>query len=83
MMPKFDDKTLTRQAARLTIKAEGAHWIVAIDMPTEIIQGRIASASLTTALADFNLAIHEKRIAWTPGWTKNKKKLPTIDEVIQ
>jgi hypothetical protein len=83
MMPRWDDKTLTRQSARLTIKAEGAHWIISIDMPTEVMTGRVATASLTTALVDFNLAIHEKRIAWSPSWAKTKKKLPTVDEILQ
>ena len=83
MMPMWDGNTLTRQAAKLTIQAEGAHWRVTLDMPTEVIQGRIAATSLTTALQELNLAIHEKRIAWSPGWQRNKKKLPTVDELIQ
>jgi len=83
MMPQYDASTMTRQAGKITIQAEGAHWRVQLDLPTEVLTGRIAASSLVTALQELNLAIHEKRIAWSPGWQRQKKKLPTVDELIQ
>lgn len=83
LLPVYEGSTLKRQAGKLTITPEGAHWRVTIDCPSEVISARIACASLVNLFSDVNLALGERRVAWAPGWQKNKKKLPTVDDIIQ
>lgn len=83
LLPVYDGKTLIRQPGRLTIKPEGPRWIITVDCPTEVLQCRFTTNVLAFALRDINEGIADGHVLWLPGYSKSKKPLPTIDEIIQ
>lgn len=83
LLPVYDGKELVRQPGRMTIRPEGPCWLITLDCPTEVLQARFSAASLVNAFLDLNSAINDGHLVWLPGWSKTKKKLPTIDELIQ
>jgi len=82
LLPQYDDGALVRQAGKLTVRVEGAHWLVQLDCPTEKVTGRIHCSSLAEVLGQMDKAIADGREIFTPQYERNKK-LPTIDPVIQ
>lgn len=83
MMPVFEDKKLIRQAGKLTISPEGAHWKVKLDCPTEVLTTSFACPSLVECFERINELLAVGHAVWSPGWKKSKQHLPTIDDVIQ
>lgn len=83
LLPVYEGSALIRQAGKLTIKPEGAHWIVQVDCPTEVLVGRIVCSTLGECLSSLNAAIGNRTVVWSPGWSKSKKALPTVDELIK
>jgi len=83
LLPVYDGSTLIRQGGRLTIKPEGAHWLLTLDMPTEVLSARFCTDSLVRGLEAVEEALRSGKVVFSPGYQKNKKKLPTIDELIQ
>ena len=82
LMPVFEGGKLVRSPGRLTIFAEGAHWRVKLDCPTEILSTTMATASLVEVLEALEQYLASGAAVWSPGWKKNKTALPTIDDVI-
>jgi len=83
LLPVYDGSTLVRQAGKLSISPEGAHWRIKLDCPTEILSLTLAVESLVECLEALETHLNSGRAIWSPGWKKNKGKLPTIDDVIQ
>ena len=83
LMPVYEGATLIRQAGKLSINPEGAHWRVKLDCPTEILTLSLAVPSLVDCLDALEGHLNTGNAIWSPGWKKNKTKLPTIDDVIQ
>lgn len=83
LLPKYDGKTLLRQPGKLTIRAEGPRWIIQVDCPTEVVQCRYTTNVLAFALRDIDEAIANDHVLWLPGYSKQKKKLPTVDDIVQ
>jgi len=83
LLPVYEGSTLVRQAGKLTIAPEGAHWRVKLDCPTEILTLSMASPSLVEILEALEGHLNSGNAIWSPGWKKHKGKLPTIDDVIQ
>jgi hypothetical protein len=83
LMPVYEKNTLTRQAGKLTISPEGAHWRVKLDCPTECLSLVFVAESLVELLEGLEAKLASGTAVWSPGWKKNKAKLPTIDEAIQ
>lgn len=82
-MPIYDGSALTRQPGKLTITPEGAHWRISVDCPTEVLTCRIAVPSLWECLEAVERVLVAGHVTWSPGWTRTKKKLPVLDELIQ
>ena len=82
LLPVFEGNKLVRSAGRVTIAAEGAHWRVKLDCPTEILSTTMAAASLAEIMDALELYLSSGAAVWSPGWKKSKNQLPTIDDVI-
>ena len=83
LMPIYEGPTLIRQAGKLTVSPEGAHWRVKLDCPTEILTLTFCTESLVGCLDALEKHLGSGNVIWSPGWKKNKSKLPTVDDVIQ
>lgn len=83
LMPVYEKSILTRQGGKLTITPEGAHWRVKLDCPTEALALVFVHESLVDVLDALEAKLASGTAVWSPGWKKNKAKLPTIDEQIQ
>lgn len=83
LLPVYEGSTLVRQAGKLSISPEGAHWRIKLDCPTEILSLTMASGSLVEILDALEAHLNSGQAIWSPGWKKNKGKLPTIDDLIQ
>jgi len=83
LTPVYVDKKLVRQAGKLTISAEGAHWRVRLDCPTEVLTTTMAATSLVDILEALEGQLASGRAVWSPGWSRNKNRLPTVDDVVQ
>ncbi len=83
MLPVFDGSTLIRQGGKISIVPEGAHWRITLDCPTEVLTCRFVTNQLWQALTDAEEMLSKGIAVWSPGWSRNKKKLPTIDDLIQ
>ena len=83
LLPVYEGTTLIRQAGRISISVEGAHWKVSLDCPSERLATTFAAESLADCLASLEAALKAGHVVWRPGYNKSKKPLPTIDELIQ
>jgi hypothetical protein len=83
LLPVYEGSTLIRQAGKLSIQPEGAHWRLKLDCPTEILSMTLALPSLVECLEAVEGHLNSGNAIWSPGWKKNKVKLPTIDDIIQ
>lgn len=83
LIPRYEGIELKRQAGKLTIQVEGAHWRITLDCPGERITTRIACPSLVTCLQELNEKLGNGGVVWSPGYERNKKALPTVDALIQ
>lgn len=83
LLPIYRDGTMTRQAGRMTISPDGSSWRVAIDCPTEGLQCVLMIDSLQTLLADCEKLLASGVVRWGQSWSRRKKSLPVIDDLIQ
>jgi len=81
ILPKYgaDGKQATQEGT-LRIAIKGGRWAITLDLPTYVVTGTVMPLSLTTALADLERAIANGMVVFLPGFRKNKKKIPTIDD---
>jgi len=82
LMPCFEAGKLIRSPGRITLTAEGAHWRVKLDCPTEILSTTMAAGTLVDILGALELYLSSGAAVWSPGWKKSKNALPTVDDVI-
>lgn len=80
MLPKYADGKQVTQEGRITIAIRGSHWEVRLDLPTYVLQCVVIPRSLQTALEDLERAIASEAVVWSPGYSRTKKKIPTLDE---
>lgn len=79
----YDGPTLIRQAGKLTVRPVGAHWEVSIECPGERLVARIVLLTLIGLLENVELALSSGSLQWSPGWSKDKKRLPSVDDLVQ
>lgn len=83
LMPVYEANKLIRQAGKLTISPEGAHWRVKLDCPTEVLTLSLPCESLVDCFDVLDAHLASGSAKWSPGWKKSKQHLPTVDDVIQ
>jgi hypothetical protein len=83
VVPTYDGTKLTRPAGKITITVEGAHWRVQLDLPYECLTCRLASSSLAECLSDLNAYLASGKAIFSPGWSRSKKALPTLDAAVE
>jgi len=83
LLPVFDGPCLIRQPGKLTIYAEGAHWRLKLDCPTEGLALSYACPSIVECIEALEGHLASGNAIWSPGWKKSKSKLPTVDDIIQ
>lgn len=81
LVPKYDGSAQQTLPGKLSITVVGASWLVKLDMPTYVLQASVACASLLECLRAMDTYLSTGG-ALMPGFAKNKKRLPTIDDVI-
>lgn len=82
LVPRWEGITQTYSGGRLTIQVDGASWRLSVDIATALISTSLHVITLTEALDKLELALSEDQLFWGPSWSKRKKKLPTLDDVI-
>jgi len=82
MVPKFEGTKQTWGGGRLSVRCEGASWIVSIEVAQAQLSSTMHCVSLTTAFDVIERCLEEDTLFWGPSWQKRKKKLPTLDEVV-
>lgn len=82
LVPKFDGPKQLTAPGKLTVQVVGAHWLCKVDLPTYVLQAQVASASLLTCMSDLEAYIAQGGV-FSPGFARNKKRLPTIDDAVQ
>jgi hypothetical protein len=82
MLPVFEGSKLIRAPGKLTLQPEGAHWRVKLDCPTEVLSLTFAAQSLADCFDDLERHLASGSAIWSPGWKKNGRQLPTIDDII-
>jgi hypothetical protein len=83
LCPRWKDGTLVRQAGRLTIKPDGAAWRVSIECPTEGLQTSFLVDSLHNLFSDAEKFLSQGKAHWALTWTRQKKNVPTIEDLIE
>lgn len=83
LVPVYEGLELKRQPGKLTIAVEGAHWRLTLDCPGERITCRIACDSLLQCLVQLNERLASRLVTWAPAYDRNKKALPTVDDLIK
>lgn len=83
LLPVYDGNRLIRAPGKLSISPEGAHWRLKLDCPTEVLSMSFAHDSLLGIIEALEAHLGAGHAVWSPGWKKNKSRLPTIDDVIQ
>lgn len=83
LLPVYEGNKLVRAAGKLSIAPEGAHWRVKLDCPTEIISTSMAVASLVDIFDELEAYLASGKAVWSPGWKKNGRQLPTVDDLLQ
>jgi hypothetical protein len=83
LLPVYDGLLWKRQAGKLSISVEGAHWRVNLQCPTEGLQMTFVCETLVGVLEALEAFLASGRAVWTPGWNKHRGRLPTVDDIIQ
>jgi hypothetical protein len=81
LAPKYEGATQLTLPGKLTVTVVGASWIAKLDLPTYVLQAQIACASLHDVFPGMEAHLRSGG-GFSPGYAKNKKRLPTIDELI-
>jgi hypothetical protein len=82
IMPHYDGRRLMTAAGRISISIEGKIYRVSLTMPTYKTQCVVLCESLTTWMDDVERYLGMPTTVYLPMWEKNKKALPTIDDLI-
>lgn len=83
LVPQYDGGTLTRPGGKLSMTVEGVYWRIQLDLPYERLTCRMFGTSLASALADLNAYLGTGKAVFAPMFDRNKKKLPTLADVIE
>ena len=83
LVPTYEATKLLRPAGKLSITVEGAHWRVTLDLPYESLTCRLACSSLAEALSEMNAYLASGKAVFSPGWSKSKRALPTLDATVE
>lgn len=83
LAPVYDGKVLTYQPGKMTLRIEGANYVVVLDSPTAVLQTRVCLPSLDGLLDALERHLASGNAVWMPGWKKGGKPLPTVDGELQ
>jgi len=83
LLPLYAGTTMTRQPGSMRIAPDGGTWRVTIECPTEGLQTQVNVDSLANLLVDVEKLLASGVVRWGLSWSKRKKNLPTIDDLIQ
>ena len=82
MRPHYDGLTITRMPGSIRIGVEGGYYRISISMPTEKRETVLVVDSLVGIIEALERYLAMGTQVYKPIWEKNKKKLPTIDDLI-
>jgi len=83
LMPKFRDGKLKCAAGRVSISIEGKVYRVSLTMPTYKTSVVVLVESLGSWMDEMERYLALPTRVYMPMWEKNKKALPTIDDLIK
>lgn len=73
LMPRWRDGHQTRQAGKLTIRADAAAWRIGLECPTEGVQTFMVVESLVGLLEQFELHLATGKARWQMTYAAQKK----------
>jgi hypothetical protein len=82
MHPQYDGGKMTVAPGKITVSIQGHHYVVKLDLPTFVLQATVIVGSLGDALEALE-AYLAGRPVFTPGYSKTRNKVPTLDDAIQ
>jgi len=83
LRPLWKNGVQTRQRGRLVVAPLGSMYRVTVDCPTEVLECTIMLTSLVSMMEKIEAALASGEIVWLPGFKKNRKALPTVDDLIK
>jgi hypothetical protein len=83
LLPRYDAQgKMTREAGRLTIKAQGTAWLVSLACPTEEYATSIVVQELGQTFETFEAALAGNGVNWIPDYESVKKARQRLKDAV-
>lgn len=81
--PQWSGQVMTRQAARVTMKADSGHYFVTLECPTEGLTTTFTVDTLEHVWEVMEGIVSSGKAVWTPTWKIRKKHSPVVADAIE